>query len=153
VVTLRVTDRDGLADTDTATLDVIGSDGYLLVEADGEVTAFGDARLVLRAIDSKAVEAVPQGATRSSALVPHMGGARAVAIETTPAGDGFWVLLDDGRLPGGRPGRASGPGLPSAQARRGRLDAVGPAQRRRLGLHLGRADHPPARPPAGRRPT
>jgi hypothetical protein len=98
VVTLRVTDRDGLADTDTATLDVIGSDGYLLVEADGEVTAFGDARLVLRAIDSKAVEAVPQGATRSSALVPHMGGARAVAIETTPAGDGFWVLLDDGRL-------------------------------------------------------
>jgi len=97
-VTLRVTDHDGLSDTDTATLDVIGSDGYVLVEADGQLTAFGDARPVLRAIDPGAVEATAQSATRSSALVPQMGGAGAVAIETTPAGDGFWVLLDDGRL-------------------------------------------------------
>ena len=76
------------------------SDGYFVLEADGELYAFGDARPLLNAMDGAARQDPGRGATVSSALRGRVAGSglRAVAFELTADGRGVWVLLSDGRI-------------------------------------------------------
>ena len=72
--------------------------GYYLVEADGDLYAFGTARGLLKAIDPGATDNAARGATISNVVKARSGGAEAVAVEATSDGKGLWVLLADGRI-------------------------------------------------------
>jgi hypothetical protein len=74
------------------------TDGYFVLEQDGDLYAFGDARPLLRAMDPSAVENPSRQTTISSALKPFVAGTGAVAVERTADGKGLWVLLSDGRI-------------------------------------------------------
>jgi len=76
----------------------VASEGYFLVEEDGELFAFGTAREQLRIMDTNATDLDIRQVTRSAILKPQLGLARALAIAATPTGEGLWVLLTDGRI-------------------------------------------------------
>lgn len=74
--------------------------GYIVLEEDGGLVAFGAARRLLASLDPGAVENDDAFATESHVLEGTLGGAEAVAMALKPDRSGIHILLDDGRLAG-----------------------------------------------------
>ncbi|MEM8903771.1 MAG: hypothetical protein AAGA17_18185 [Actinomycetota bacterium] len=94
-----------------------GTEGYLLVDSLGSVTAFGGApagRPTTEATEATDVAATPAGTgywvlradgrVEAHGTAPDLGGAgtlrageRATALSPTPAGDGYWIFTSTGR--------------------------------------------------------
>jgi lysophospholipase L1-like esterase len=88
--------------------------GYVLVEHDGDLYAFGSARARLKVIDPGAVDNNARGVTTSGIVKSRMGGAAAIDVETTADAKGLWVLLSNGaivNLGTASPVKGVGPGV------------------------------------------